>query len=363
MRIAIIGTVGLPAKYGGWETLTEHLTDNLCDKFDITVYCSGKKYDQQPATYKGVKLKYVNLDANGVQSIPYDIVSMLSALRCADVLLILGVSGCIFLPVLKLLSKKKVIVNIDGMEWRRAKWSRFAKWFLKLSEATAVRFADVTIADNKAIQQYVSAQYGRPSELIAYGADHVTQQPISSEVLQRFPFLQHDYAFKVCRIEPENNVHLIIDVFAVQKRMPLVIVGNWDNSAYGQELRKKYGNVDHVHLLDPIYDQCILNQLRSNCRMYVHGHSAGGTNPSLVEAMYLGLPILAFGVSYNRETTQNHAIYFDDEADLQEILSTVQPDELQVIGCNMKRIAEENYTWGSISAKYAALFDEPRQVR
>lgn len=360
MKIAIIGTVGLPAKYGGWETLTDHLTDHLSGSFDITVYCSGKKYAEQPATYKGVKLKYVNLDANGVQSIPYDIVSMLSALRYADVLLILGVSGCIFLPVIKLLSRKKVIVNIDGMEWRRAKWGRFAKWFLKLSEATAVRFADVTVADNQAIRQYISAQYGRPSALIAYGGDHVTQQPVSADAALRFSFLQQAYAFKVCRIEPENNVHMIIDVFASQSRMPLVIVGNWDNSAYGQQLKQQYAQVPHIHLLDPIYDQTLLNELRSNCRVYVHGHSAGGTNPSLVEAMYLGLPIIAYGVSYNRETTHEQARYFDDHASLQAVLEGVQPDELEAIGRRMKQVAEENYTWAAISEKYAALFTAPR---
>lgn len=361
MKIAIIGTVGLPARYGGWETLTEHLTDNLGGEFDITVYCSSKKYDEHPALYKNVKLKYVNLDANGVQSIPYDIVSMLSALRYADVLLILGVSGCIFLPVVKLISRKKVIVNIDGMEWRRAKWNGFAKWFLKLSEAVAVRFADVTVADNKAIQRYITEQYGRPSELIAYGADHVVSLPVSAEVQHRFPFLQHDYAFKVCRIEPENNVHLIIDVFASRPGLPLVIVGNWDNSAYGQELKQKYAGTAHIHLLDPIYDQGILNQLRSNCRMYVHGHSAGGTNPSLVEAMYLGLPVVAFGVSYNRETTFGQAQYFDDATDLAKILNSVSAAELLENGRRMKRVAEENYTWDSISAKYAGLFGPARQ--
>ena len=356
MKIAIIGTVGLPAKYGGWETLTEHLTSHLSGEFDITVFCSAKKYADKPEHYNGVKLRYINLDANGVQSIPYDVLSIIQSLKFADTLLILGVSGCVFMPLIKLFTRKKIIVNIDGMEWRREKWGRFAKWFLKLSEAMAVRYADVTIADNKAIQDYIRAEYNMPSELIAYGADQVTQVAISAEVLAQFPFLKNGYAFKVCRIEPENNVHLIIEVFERHKKTDLVIVGNWSNSQYGKTLKAKYAGFAHIHLLDPIYDQHILNQLRSNCRVYLHGHSAGGTNPSLVEAMYLGLPIVAYSVRYNQETTYGKARYFSDAGELLGVLDSIGADELDTIGRDMRRLAEQHYTWSDISRKYAQLF-------
>ena len=114
-KVAIIGTVGLPARYGGWETLVNHLTQNLKTQFDFTVYCSSKKYSERPKYFNGVHLDYINLDANGVQSIPYDFVAMLRAIKYADTILILGVSGCIFLPIVKLVSNKKLIVNIDGL--------------------------------------------------------------------------------------------------------------------------------------------------------------------------------------------------------------------------------------------------------
>ena len=139
-KIAIIGTVGIPAKYGGFETLTEHLTKELGRSYVMTVYCSSKAYKNKLKSYHNAQLKYINLNANGVQSIPYDIISVFKSLRNSDALLILGVSGCIVLPFVKLISKKKIIINIDGLEWRREKWGKFIKWFLKYSEKDEVYF-------------------------------------------------------------------------------------------------------------------------------------------------------------------------------------------------------------------------------
>jgi glycosyltransferase involved in cell wall biosynthesis len=355
-KISIIGTVGVPAKYGGFETLTEYLTKNLANKYDMTVYCSGKSYSEKLENHNGAKLKYINLHANGVQSIPYDIVSIFSSLRFADSLLILGVSGCIVLPFVRLFSKKRIVVNIDGLEWKRDKWGKGAKWFLKLSEKLAVKYADVVVADNAVIQEYVMSEYGVRSELIAYGADHVTKEILSGELKIKYPFLNEAYAFKVCRIEPENNVHLILESFSENKDLNLVMIGNWENSDYGKGLKEKYSSFNNIFLLDPIYDQQVLNQIRSNCFVYMHGHSAGGTNPSLVEAMYLGLPIFSFGVEYNKATTQNEAKFFNDKDELLELLGNIDKNDIQNIATEMKKIAEENYTWGKISEQYAKLF-------
>jgi glycosyltransferase involved in cell wall biosynthesis len=355
-KIAIIGSVGLPAKYGGWETLVDHLTRNLRGKFEFTIYCSAKKYAEKQDYCNGAHLVYINLDANGVQSILYDIISILKARKFADTLLILGVSGCLFLPIVKLISKNFFIVNIDGLEWRRAKWGRFAKWFLKLSEAVAVRFADVVVTDNKAIQEYVVREYDRESVLIAYGGDHAVW-PLRDEcVLSRYGVKGRRYAFKVCRIEPENNIDLIIRSFETYRCLDLVIVGNWNNSDYGIGLRKNYGLLAHVHLLDPIYDHDILNQMRTACHVYVHGHSAGGTNPSLVEAMSLGLPVVAYGCVFNRETTCDQALFFNSTDELVSVLTNLNDELLAKVGANMKKLASQMYTWDKISSSYAELF-------
>ena len=356
MRVAIIGTVGLPANYGGFETLAEYLTKHLAKRFNMTVYCSSKSYKEKLPEYNKARLKYIPLQANGVQSILYDIVSMISALRFADTILVLGVSGCIILPCLKVISKKKVIVNIDGLEWKRAKWGNAAKWFLKYSEKLAVTYADTVVSDNKVIQQYVKDTYNIDSALIAYGANHTQKEKLTTNVLSLFPFLKNRYAFKVCRIEPENNLHIILKAFTKHPSLNLVIVGNWENSNYGKQLKLQFGECENIYLLDVIYDQSILNQIRSNCYLYVHGHSAGGTNPSLVEAMYLELPIFAYGVNYNKETTQNKAIYFIDEAELIALLINLREEELILIASEMRAIAQNKYSWDRISEQYASLF-------
>lgn len=358
MRIAIIGTVGIPAKYGGFETLVENLTKILGINYNMTVYCSSKSYELKKKEHNGVKLEYVNLKPNGIYSIPYDIISIFKSLRKHEVILILGVSGCIILPLVKLFCKNKIILNIDGLEWKRAKWGKFAKWFLKFSENIGIKFSDEIITDNKVITDYVKNEYNINSHLIAYGADHVTKEKFDNNFLKKFPFAKKKYAFKVCRIEPENNIHIILEAFSKIKDQNIVCVGNWTNSFYGKNLRSIYKNKKNIFLLDPIYNQKVLNQFRSNCSIYIHGHSAGGTNPSLVEAMYLGLPIITFGINYNIETTHNKAAYFKSVDELLLLLKELKHESIKSIAKNMRIIAKENYTWVHICKRYGDLFNK-----
>lgn len=364
-QVAIIGTVGVPANYGGFETLTEHLIQDLANHYDISVYCSGKKYAkaQRKKTYKGARLRYLPLQANGIQSIPYDSLSILHALLYADVLLILGVAGAWLIPFVRLFTNKKIIISIDGIEWKRDKWNLLAKWYLFWAESMAVKYSHIDISDNEAIQDYTAARYGTLSRIIEYGADHTLNVPISNDVSTKYTFINEPYAFKVCRIEPENNVHVVLEAFDTVQKLPLVMVGNWDKSEYGIALKAKYHLHPTIHLLDPIYNQTQLDLLRSNAAVYIHGHSAGGTNPSLVEAMYLGLPIIAFGVSYNKVTTENKALYFHTQAELLTDLKNLDTTKLKQIGQNMKHIANRRYTWSNISFKYQLLIEEAIAIK
>ena len=357
-KVAIIGTVGLPANYGGFETLVENLTKKPYQDFDITVYCSAKSYSNKLKTYNNCRLHYINLSANGIQSIVYDIRAILHAIKYADILLILGVSGCIILPFIKLFSNKKIIVNIDGVEWKRQKWNGLAKWFLKLSEHFALKSADAVISDNKVIQDYVRKTYDKNAHIIAYGGDHCSPRPLSQKTLIKYPFLNAQYAFKVCRIEPENNIEMILEAFAQSNKIPLVLIGNWSKSNFGIEMRSKYESFRNIFLLDPIYDQSVLDQIRSNCELYVHGHSAGGTNPSLVEAMSLGLPTICYNINYNVETTEGSALYFKSSDDLINLIKSTDKVELRQIGLKMKNIAQKRYTWSIISKLYEELFQK-----
>lgn len=351
-KIAIIGTVGIPAKYGGFETLVEHLSLQLSSKLDLYVYCSSITYRNKPKIHNNTRLYYLPLKANGIQSILYDMISIIHALFYADTLLILGVSGCSILPLIRFFSKKKIIVNIDGLEWKRNKWGKYTKKFLRFSEILAVRYADSIIADNKEIQRHVQTEYSKESILIPYGGDHAVKESFSKDTLEKYPFLKGEYAFKVCRIEPENNIEMILDAFAFNESLQLVIVGNWENSDFGKSMRNKYGSHSHIHLLNPIYKQCTLNEIRCGSKVYIHGHSAGGTNPSLVEAMSLGLPIFAYAVNYNKETTVNQALFFNDSAELILLIEKMKDIDLDFYGQKMKEIASQHYVWSVIAEKY-----------
>lgn len=171
-----------------------------------------------------------------------------------------------------------------------------------------------------------------------------------------YPFQAGKYAFTVCRIEPENNIHLILEAFSGFSRFPVAVVGNWNCGEYGRRLRGVYRNAENIFMLDPIYDRKVLNTLRSRCTVYLHGHSCGGTNPSLVEAMFLSLPIIAFDVNFNRETTENRALYFRSAEHLRQLCSALQPEKLRQTADTMKEIADRRYTWERISERYAALF-------
>jgi glycosyltransferase involved in cell wall biosynthesis len=359
-KIAVIGTVGLPSRYGGFETLTDHLVTNLGKSYDFSVYCTGKKYtkSQRLKNYKGARLFYLPLNANGIQSIFYDAFSILHALFYADVLLVLGVAGAWIFPFVRLLTNKKIIVSVDGVEWKRDKWSRPAKLYLWLAEKIAVKYSHIDISDNEAIQDYTAYRYGTLSRVVEYGGDHVKSVEATNEDFEKYPFLKYLYAVKVCRIEPENNVHLVLEAFTDIQNRQLVMIGNWNNSAYGRELKARYSGYDNIVLLDPIYDDRILNLIRSNASLYIHGHCAGGTNPSLVEAMTLGLPVLAFNVSYNKATTEGKAAYFNSVEEIRKFVRETFLDQLKRNGRLMKAIAEKRYTWRLIAGQYSRLFTE-----
>ena len=357
-KVAIIGTQGVPACYGGFESLVENIIGENCSPdIEYTVYCSGKDMTKTKhlTTYKGAKLKYVNIHANGMQSIPYDIVSMMRSIWGYDVIMVLGTSGCSFLPIFRLFNRKRLVINIDGLEHRREKWGKLARWVLRTSEAIAVRYADVVVADNKGIQDYVKETYGKDAALIAYGGDHAIRnidEAKQLEVLKKYNVERGNYAITVCRIEPENNCHQTLEAFAKSDKR-LIFIGNWEKGEYGKELKEKYANSPNIRILDPIYDLDILYAFRKHAGWYMHGHSAGGTNPSLVEAMFFGRPILCYDVVYNRETTFGQAYYWKDAASLVRLLSQPNLD-----GSAMIRLARQHYTWKVIAGQYERLYGD-----
>lgn len=353
-RVAIIGSVGIPANYGGFETLAQQLALHLGSCFNVTVYCSAPHYQQRPTTFGKARLKYIPLKANGWQGIFYDIWSIFHAIKKHDTLLILGVTGVIVLPLIKIF-RIKTIVHIDGLEWRRDKWRPMAKRFLKFSEAIAIKHADEVILDNASLLNVVSQAYPeRKYRLITYGSETANQgyeRHFSNGLIPK-----EDYAMALCRIVPENNVRPILEAFRKTPTLKLVFIGNWEVNSYSRTVYSEFAGLPNIELRSPIYDPVKVEALRRKCKVYLHGHSAGGTNPSLVEAMRSGAPVIAKDVSFNKTTMGAEGIYFSNKDDLREKLQTLDSTCLETIGQKLKQIAIEKYQWSLIAEQYSQVF-------
>ncbi|MEP5871595.1 MAG: DUF1972 domain-containing protein, partial [Marinomonas sp.] len=246
-----------------------------------------------------------------------------------------------------------ILTNIDGIEWKREKWKGVARMMLRASEWAAVQFSHEVIADNQAIADHLRDTYGSGCHVIAYGGDHALHEAGEAEAPGGLP---DRYALGLCRIEPENNVNVILEALE-ELGMPLVFVGNWDSSAYGRNLKARYGESPNLYLLNPIYEPAVLHAVRARASVYLHGHSAGGTNPSLVEMMHFGIPVLANGCAFNRHSTEGKARYFQSAFELADLLRSLDPADAAQIGSNMREIAQRKYTWDQIGKAYFDLLD------
>ena len=353
MKICVIGTVGVPASYGGFETLVESLI--AAESAEFYVYCSGKHYSDLVSEYKGAKLIYIPLKANGISSVIYDLFSLMHALFSGHRnFLVLGVSGAIFFPILRLFPSIRLVSNIDGIEWQRDKWKGLAKIFLKFSEYLAVKFSTTVVSDNSAITNYVLERYKRGCETIAYGGDHAVRAELLVEVADKKNIhIDHSYALSICSVEPENNVHIILEAFS-RSELPIVFIGNWESSEYGRSLFRDYKDNKNINLLMPVYCLDVLHTYRASCSVYIHGHSAGGTNPSLVEIMHFSKPIVAYDCSFNKATMENKGNYFTCADDLVKLLESKNVLEE---GTVLSEIAQRRYTWDIVRKQYLELFE------
>lgn len=354
LSLAIIGTNGVPNQYGGFETLVDYLAEYLHDRFYITIYCS-RTQKTRIKEYKGCKLKYLPLGANGVEGILYDGLSVaITAPRYDRVLLL----GCSSLLAIRLFScfKNKFILNIGGIDWRRSKWGKMQKWFIHTAEKTCIPICSKIISDNEGIREYIKETYGKDSYMIEYGGDQVTKENITQEAIIKYPFLNNPYALVVARIQSDNNIEMSIKG-CLNAKVPLVVVGNWNHSQYGIELREKYASEKSLYLLDAIYNQKELNILRSNADVYIHGHSGGGTNPSLVEIMTLEVPVYCYNSNYNRYTTEDKSLYYSDEDELSVLLSTTTKEKKDKMTSVLSEVAFRRYRWEVIAEKYAEVIE------
>ena len=355
--VAIIGTNGLPAKYGGFETLTNFLVENF-DKetHEIIVYCSKTPKKDKLKSYNGAKLIYFPFKANGWQSIIYDFVTIFHGFFNATDLIILGFSGAFAFPFNKIF-KKNIIFNIGGIEWQKVRGikltSKFEVIIKKFMERLCVMNSNTIIIDNLAFKDYIKKKYGIEPVLAEYGGDHAKKIDLTPQVIQKYPFLNSVYSLSISRAQEDMNIHLLIKAFKDLPEKKIVIISNWNISKYGESLYEaNFNKHDNIILLNAVYDQKELDTIRSYSSLYIHTHSLCGTAPSLVESMSLNIPVISFDVPTNRFTTENKTQYFEDVASLTQILKDLDVQKSLVIKKNMFEIAKRKYIWKKISKIY-----------
>ena len=317
LQVAFIGSAGLPNRYGGFEAFLEQCAPVMAERCGaVFVTCDARLYESEDPLYRGVERIFLQTPANGAMSVFHDLFAYFLIFSKSSHIVVLGVSGGVWFPFFRLLAslfRKKLLINIDGVEWQRGKYGGLKKAFLWCSDRCAQWFSHRIIYDNAALEGYVPQCWRHKSVMIPYSGDHVLRLSDAGE--------SGNFALTVCRIEPENNIEMLLLGVLKVAGLRYVVVGNWSASEYGRSLRDKYANETRLELLDPIYDPVKLAEVRERCSVYIHGHSVGGTNPSLVEMLFYDSRILCFDVPFHHETAGDCAEFFSDSEGLAQLLS------------------------------------------
>ncbi len=381
INVFIIGSKGIPAKYGGFETFVEKLTltsknkniryhiSCLSDKTCEYEYNNAKCFEVRTGNYASAR------------AVIYDIKSLIYCINyIKDNRLqncVIYILACRIGPFLKFYTKKlekmgiKVLINPDGHEWKRGKWNWFIKKYWKYSEKLMVKAADIVVCDSIGIKKYIDSEYNafkKETAFIAYGADikKATLTIESQEVKEwydKFGIKANDYYLMVGRFEPENNVEAVVKEFLMSNSAKdLVIISNVKNNKLYKRLLKstQFNKNPHVKFVGTLYDQEVLKVIRENAYAYIHGHEVGGTNPSLLEAMATTKINILLDVIFNKEVGSNSALYFEKKTgSLSSLIDKLESNYLEIEksleGKALKEI-EDRYTWDSIAEKYEKLF-------
>ncbi len=358
LSIGLLGSRGIPNRYGGYEEFAAVLGRRLVERgHEVSVY-TVREHPLKNKYWKGIRRILIPNPETRVGTFGqfiYDLLSNLdSSKRNFDIVYHLGyTSDSIWYLIW---AKQSIhIVNMDGLEWARSKYNIAVRRFLKFAEALATRRSKVLISDSHPIKEYLENKYKTPVKYLTYGAD--IPDHFSKLVPQNYNLTPGRYDLIVSRIIPDNNIETAIKAKIKSKDgIPLVIIGN--NNRYKKKLIRQYRNERNVIFLDPVYEKNILNSLRRFCRFYIHGHSVGGTNPSLLEAMACGCKISAHRNAFNRAVLGKDALYFSSAAELSRILANNDVSEYNIrIKNNLEKI-RRHYNWEIISSGYEKMFKE-----
>ncbi|WP_199486670.1 DUF1972 domain-containing protein [Actinomadura logoneensis] len=366
MRIAMIGTRGVPARYGGFETAIEEIGRRLADAgHEVTVYCRGERHPD--STYLGMRLVHLPAVKKKVaETLSHTALSVTHTAgrrltgRGPDAALVFNAANAPLLPVLRAL-RVPVATHVDGLEWKRTKWSGAGRRYYLAVERLAVRWSDALIADAVGIRDYYREKFGAESVFIPYGATILDGADTGK--LAEAGYRPGGFHLVVARFEPENHVHLAVEGYRRSAaRKPLVVVGSAPYAdEYTARVRELAGDDPRITFLGGVWDQDLLDSLYAGALTYVHGHSVGGTNPSLLRAMGAGASVLAYDVNFNREVLGEDAgrFFADPESLAREIeAAEADPGHAADRGEEARKRAAERYVWDDIARDYERLCED-----
>ena len=380
-NVFIIGSNGIPANYGGFETFVENLTyKKINNNIKYHVACLAKNNEE--FEYNNARCFNVNVPNIGpAKAIYYDLVALRRAIKYIKknkikntTIYLLGSTIGAFVGLYKNKIKKigaKLYVNPDGCEWKRDKWNYFVKKYLKYSEKIMVKYADLVICDSINIEKYIKEQYKKynpNTTFIAYGSDiEENCSEESKEKLQKWyeekQVSKNEYYLIVGRFVPENNYETMIKEFVKSNtKKDLVIITNVEKNKFYEELKQKtnFDKDKRIKFVGTVYDAELLKQIRKNAYGYLHGHEVGGTNPSLLEALATTNLNLLLGVSFNKEVADNTAMYWNkEENNLSNLINTAETlknEEIEQYGKKAKERIKEEYSWQKIVSNYENIF-------
>ena len=355
MRIALLGTRGVPARYGGFETAVEEVGRRLADRgHRVVVYCRTTPGGERPSRHLGMDL--VHLPAarkRALETLSHSALSVAHLLaHRADAAFVFNSANSPLLPALRA-ARIPTATHVDGLEWKRAKWGPVGQRYYRVAESLAVRWSDALIADAQGIADYYQGEFGAPTTLLAYGAPLIDP---GSDRLAELGLTPGEYHLVVARFEPENHVDVITEGYVRSAaRKPLVIVGSAPYSdAYTARVHAAADG--RVRFLGGVWDQDQLDQLYAHSYTYLHGHSVGGTNPSLLRAIGAGAAVLAYDVDFNREVVAESGRFFISPADVAALVEAAEADPAAVAQCGRRaRELAGNYDWDDVAAGYEEL--------
>ena len=368
MKIAFVSTRGIPNNYGGFEQFAEYISVGLAERgHEVTVY-SPHYYPYKENVYKGVRIKHIYSPelwmGGSMGSFFYDYSCLKDALKNEDFDIVYEAGYTSIIPAYIRFNVKAIkcplfTTNMDGLEYKRTKFNPIVRKFVFWEEKMAVRHSHFLIADNMGIHDYYKEKYGRESKFLAYGAN--IYEDYDASLLKEWGLAPDEYYLLVARIEPENNLYMAIEGYMASKeygRRPLIVVGK-TNTSYGKQLLKRYGGDPHVRFVGGIYDFKKLNSVRHFSFAYFHGHSVGGTNPSLLEAMASDCFILAHDNIFNRAVLGKNALYYSSPSAVSDILNGVDSLAAQhkvgFVRNNLEVIRQE-YSWDKLVDEHERYF-------